>query len=123
MGIIDIDHFKQINDVYGHHAGDIVLKKFACTMQESLRGTDSIGRYGGEEFIMMMPETLLDQAELMLQRICSAIAGSKIDVGVAEVQITVSAGVAQYMQSESPDDMFSRVDKALYRAKQSGRNR
>ncbi|MHB1245738.1 MAG: diguanylate cyclase [Sulfuriferula sp.] len=123
MGIIDIDHFKQINDVYGHHAGDIVLKRFACTVQKGLRDTDSIGRYGGEEFMMLMPETLLDQAELMLQRICSAIAGLKIDVGVAEVQITVSAGVAQYMQSESPDDMFSRVDKALYRAKQSGRNR
>jgi len=123
MGIIDIDHFKQINDVYGHHAGDIVLKKFACTVQKGLRDTDSIGRYGGEEFMMLMPETSLDQAELTLQRICSAIAGLKIDVGVAEVLITVSAGVAQHMQNESQNDMFSRVDKALYRAKQSGRNR
>ncbi len=122
MGIIDIDHFKQINDVYGHHAGDIVLKKFACTVQKGLRDTDCIGRYGGEEFMMMMPETSLDQAELTLQRICSAIAGLKINVGVAEVLITVSAGVAQHMQNESQDDMFSRVDKALYRAKQSGRN-
>lgn len=123
MGILDIDHFKQINDVYGHHAGDIVLKKFACTVQKGLRDTDSIGRYGGEEFMMMMPETSLDQAELALQRICSVIAGLKINVGAAEIQITVSAGVAQHMQSESQHDMFSRVDKALYRAKQSGRNR
>lgn len=123
MGIIDIDHFKQINDGYGHQAGDIVLKKFACTVQKGLRDTDCIGRYGGEEFMMLMPETSLDQAESTLQRISSVIAGLEIDVGVAEVQVTVSAGVAQHIQGESQHDMFSRADKALYRAKQSGRNR
>lgn len=123
MGLIDIDHFKRINDEYGHQAGDVVLKKFACTVQKELRDTDYFGRYGGEEFMMLMPETTLDQAGLTLQRISSVIAGLKTDIGVADIQMTVSAGVAQHRQSESQQDMFSRVDKALYRAKQSGRNR
>lgn len=123
MAIVDIDHFKQINDEYGHQAGDIVLKEFACTMQKELRNTDRIGRYGGEEFMVLLPETSLDQAESILQRICSVITELRIDVGVAEIEMTVSLGVAQHMPGESPQDMFSRVDKALYRAKQSGRNR
>jgi diguanylate cyclase (GGDEF)-like protein/PAS domain S-box-containing protein len=123
IAMADIDHFKRVNDEYGHQAGDIVLRLIAAAFHDALRDTDYIGRYGGEEFLFLMPEITLDQAEATLQRIRSSIADMDIDIGQQTIRITFSAGVAEYQPGESLDQLIGRVDQALYRAKREGRNR
>jgi diguanylate cyclase (GGDEF)-like protein/PAS domain S-box-containing protein len=123
IAMADIDHFKRVNDQYGHQAGDIVLRVVALAFRDALRDTDYIGRYGGEEFLFLMPEIKLEQAAATLQRIRSAIADMDIDIGQQTIRITFSAGVAEYHPGESLDQLIGRVDRALYRAKREGRNR
>ena len=118
--LIDIDHFKAVNDNHGHLAGDELLFQFAQLLQEECRDTDHLGRWGGEEFIVVIPNTNLSSAVLMAEKVRSAIENfSFTTVG----GITVSIGVACYRHGMSQDDLFSLADNALYRAKRSGRNR
>ncbi|MFZ2160787.1 MAG: GGDEF domain-containing protein [Sideroxyarcus sp.] len=121
--MVDIDHFKQINDRYGHFVGDEVLVAFSRLMESMVRQGDLIGRYGGEEFLLVLPMTDLAAATQLAQRICTSLkAGPLVDQPVMLV-VTASFGVAQIRSGETIDDWLVRVDRAMYRAKESGRNR
>ncbi len=118
--VLDIDHFKAINDRYGHQGGDRVLVKFAEVVQAALRSIDHFGRYGGEEFLVVLPQTELEAARAAARRIRAAVEATPFpDVGQA---LTVSIGVACAAPGEHHDKVFSRADRALYSAKQNGRN-
>ncbi|WP_068826023.1 GGDEF domain-containing protein [Pseudomonas sp. BMS12] len=121
--ILDIDHFKRINDNYGHPVGDEVLKTFAEVVQPLLRSTDFFARYGGEEFLLFLPQTSLEMAQHCIVRIQEALAAARYQGLPEEMRITASIGVAQYYLPESVATLIERADKALYRAKQNGRNR
>lgn len=118
--IWDIDHFKQVNDTYGHDIGDRVLAQVADIVHEQLRTTDHLGRWGGEEFLIVLPQTGLASARFVSERICHAISNSQILDGRT---ITASFGVAAHIPDESIADLLRRADQALYRAKTEGRNR
>lgn len=123
---LDIDHFKPINDEFGHEAGDAILKAFADRIKENVRPKDVVCRMGGEEFLVILPETKGDMACLGAERIRHAIADAPFDLGRSEqsIKVTVSAGVASSIVAEDKvADLLRRADKALYRAKQDGRNR
>ncbi len=122
--MLDIDHFKQINDTYSHQTGDAVLSDIAKTLKGSLRKTDFAARYGGEEFIIILPETPLLEAEELAGRLCNKIAGYPIPItGDEELNITVSIGVATFPEhAQSWEDMLNVVDSAMYTAKKAGRN-
>ena len=121
--ILDLDHFKRINDTYGHPVGDEVLKSFAAVVQPLLRSTDFFARYGGEAFLLFLPQTSLEMAEHCIVRIQEALARERYSGLPEGTQLTASIGVAQYYLRESIADLIERADKALYRAKQNGRNR
>lgn len=122
--MLDIDHFKVVNDDYGHAAGDKVLEFFASTCRETVREPDFIGRLGGEEFAICLPETSIDEAEAVAARCREAIETASIDVGDGiTVHVTVSIGMAQWHEGETLDDVMRRADRALYDAKERGRNR
>lgn len=120
--LLDIDHFKSINDTYGHHVGDEVLKGIAQLYHQSMREHDKIGRYGGEEFVLVFPHTHVSAAKLVLDRLRQT---TEIQVfeSMLERQVTVSIGLAELSESESVDDLLKRADEVLYEAKRSGRNR
>ncbi|MDM0030183.1 GGDEF domain-containing protein [Variovorax saccharolyticus] len=121
--LLDIDHFKKINDTYGHQAGDTVLTAFACAVERAIRSSDCFGRYGGEEFVLMMPQTDLRNALTMADRVRRTIE-EIVFPGLPEgFRVTVSIGVAQYEPSEEVSAVLERADQALYVAKVSGRNR
>lgn len=119
IAMLDIDYFKKINDTYGHTVGDQVLKKVARLIKGSIRETDILTRYGGEEFIILMPSTLADGAYTVAERIRSNIEDHPFD---KPDQITISVGLSERNQNEKIDDIIDRADKALYEAKESGRN-
>ena len=122
----DIDHFKAINDAHGHQVGDHVLKAFAERLRTNIRPKDIACRYGGEEFLLIMPETTSEAAALGAERIRKAIASTPFysERGNVDVPVTVSAGVAtQVGEDDVMADLLHRADQALYRAKQNGRNR
>lgn len=122
--MIDIDHFKQLNDTHGHAAGDEALRVLVETCKGTLRTSDVFARFGGEEFIMLYPETSLEGALSVTERVREAIAQRAIPLpGGGRTNITVSAGLAQLQANEGVDDLIRRADDALYRAKESGRNR
>ncbi|MDR0453635.1 MAG: diguanylate cyclase [Deferribacteraceae bacterium] len=120
MLMIDIDHFKLVNDKYGHQIGDIVLIEFASRINNGIRKMDILGRYGGEEFILLMPSTPLANAADIASRICKHIGTYKF-TGIWH--LTCSIGVAEYMPGESIANFIKRSDDALYQAKNNGRNR
>jgi diguanylate cyclase (GGDEF)-like protein len=121
--LLDIDFFKNINDTYGHSAGDAVLRAFAHTVQNQVRPGDTFGRYGGEEFLLMLPDTLGPGAMVMAERVRLAIEQMRCnDVGPAVV-VTVSIGVAEFRPGETISQAIGRADEALYQAKSAGRNR
>lgn len=124
--VIDLDHFKRVNDAYGHSAGDEILRTSVERMQDSVRGIDVLGRWGGEEFVALLPRATVEAAELVAERIRKNMeAPFKIHTrhGVQTIVITVSLGVTSYRGGEDTiDDMFDRADTALYRAKEAGRN-
>jgi diguanylate cyclase (GGDEF)-like protein len=121
--MIDIDRFKQVNDTYGHHAGDAVLRRVAHTLATGLRPQDSLARYGGEEFTVVLPGLGRQQAFQVAERLRLAIQASDGDSKRENVtQITVSIGVATATPHESLATLLQRADEALYRAKESGRN-
>jgi len=118
----DIDHFKSVNDTYGHLAGDGVLKEVAKRIKNSLRGFDVVGRYGGEEFLLILHRAQLDTARVVAERIRSRIAATPIDLPDALLDVTISMGVAMANSDELANTLIARADKALYSAKQNGRN-
>ena len=120
--LLDIDHFKQVNDTYGHQAGDIILKAVAQGVAGDLRTIDCFGRYGGEEFLIVLPQTPLDGARIKAERVLARVASLKFPLIGDGFQITVSIGVAEYHNDETTDDTLQRADKALYEAKDAGRN-
>lgn len=118
--IIDIDWFKKINDEFGHQAGDQVLKECADIFTSKLRNTDSVGRWGGEEFLILCPETNLEGAELLAKRIKNAFEQNKFSV---PKKITISAGVCEYQPDLSLQNLLTEADNKLYEAKSQGRNK
>lgn len=120
MLLLDIDHFKKINDTYGHLVGDEVLKKIGQLLKDSIRLTDSAVRWGGEEFAVLLRNTSMFAASEFADRIRNIIANAKFP---DDIRLTVSIGLGEYVASESEREFFLRVDRALYRAKHQGRNR
>lgn len=118
--MLDIDHFKRVNDTFGHEAGDAVLVAIAALVRSQIRAADSLARWGGEEFVVLMPTVDALGAAALAERIRAGVASH--DFGPVG-QVTISLGVAQYCAGETSDQLFARVDAALYRAKDSGRNR
>lgn len=122
--MLDVDHFKVINDRFGHAAGDEALRTIANLCTSNLRACDILGRYGGEEFTILVPETPLNGALSIAQRLCDQIAAISISSERGVIRVTASIGVAEMCEETSGlDELIDRADQALYRAKQSGRNR
>jgi len=123
--MMDVDHFKKINDTYGHKVGDIVLQKLAAICRDTLRMVDIIGRVGGEEFAILLPETTEQEAIRVAERLRQAIANAKIPLGYGlPLSITVSIGITSLMSKDDNIDVLLNIaDKALYEAKNTGRNR
>jgi diguanylate cyclase (GGDEF)-like protein len=120
--MVDIDHFKQVNDRYGHEAGDKVLAEVAGILADALRMPDKVGRYGGEEFLIVFPHTDLAQARKIAERIRATVGRTKFDIGPKKIPLTISMGVTQFTKGEDLEQLMSRADATLYEAKQGGRN-
>ncbi len=120
---IDIDHFKTINDNYGHQCGDLALTSIAKWINESIRSSDIVFRYGGEEFVVLLSETDLEGAELLAERIRQNIENHIFAYGLETIRLTASLGASSLRGDDSLDAFITRADQAMYRAKQTGRNR
>jgi diguanylate cyclase (GGDEF)-like protein len=124
ISMVDIDHFKQINDTHGHVAGDEVLRMLAMELRNHIRHPDVIGRYGGEEFLVVLPHSTIKAAAEQAERLCNYVQSLVIPSGENEIRITISMGLAQYrIHREDWQSLLSRADAALYQAKNGGRNR
>ncbi len=123
VAVIDLDNFKRLNDTHGHHAGDAALVHLVRVVKALLRPSDSIGRFGGEEFVLLLPETALDAGRLAIERLQRELTKQFFLANNEKLLITFSAGVAQFRPGESEADMVRRADQAMYRAKQAGKNR
>jgi diguanylate cyclase (GGDEF)-like protein len=122
--MLDIDHFKQVNDNHGHQAGDLVLQEFAELCHRSIRDVDLIGRYGGEELIIILPETDRDTAVQVAERLRQSISEQRTRIDGKEIGVTVSIGVATKDENTlHMEALIARADQALYIAKHKGRNR
>ncbi|MEO6277586.1 GGDEF domain-containing protein [Roseateles sp.] len=121
--LIDIDHFKAVNDNHGHPAGDAVLRHFAATLQTTLRSTDFAGRWGGEEFLVVTPQASAETAATLVERLRETLAATSFDSVVPGLRITFSAGVAECAPGEDLHLAIDRADRRLYQAKQTGRDR
>jgi two-component system, cell cycle response regulator len=123
VGICDIDHFKEINDTYGHQAGDEVLCGLVRLIEGSLRGHDVLGRHGGDEFVVLAEHTGADGAAALYERLRAAVADHSIHIGAGDVSVTISFGVKVWTQGETERELIAGADRALYEAKSGGRNR
>ncbi|WP_445938320.1 diguanylate cyclase, partial [Pseudomonas sp.] len=123
LAVLDIDHFKRINDGYGHLAGDKVLKIIAGELAKRLRKTDFIARFGGEEFVLLIPSTPMEGGQQLLQTLLEGVEQCPFHFRGERVTITLSAGLTAFAGEEGSDQVFERADQALYRAKSGGRNR
>ncbi len=123
MIIADIDFFKKINDTFGHAAGDKVLKTVARVLQTNLRDTDFIARFGGEEFVILMPETQIEDAVKVAEKLRTTIMDCPFHSSNRKVPVTMSFGVCEFKKGDTIDSVFDKADKALYQAKESGRNK
>jgi diguanylate cyclase (GGDEF)-like protein len=122
--MFDVDHFKQVNDRHGHPVGDQVIVAVARRLAAATRKTDLLGRYGGEEFVILLPDTAHDGARILAERIRAGLADRPIDTDAGPLPVTASIGLAQWEPDDTePGTLLARADEALYRAKQSGRNR
>jgi two-component system cell cycle response regulator len=122
--LVDIDHFKGVNDRHGHLAGDAVLKRIAALLNEHGRRENCTARYGGDEFAVLLAETTLAGAMIFAERVRGAVEAEEIAFGDERIHVTVSAGVAEWTRAMSgPEDLIALADTALYRAKNAGRNR
>lgn len=120
--LCDLDNFKAVNDQHGHVAGDHLLRLTAEALETAIRNSDSVYRFGGEEFAILLPHTGEQEAREVADRVLSAVASLRVDCGGTELSVTISCGVARYMPEESADQWIARADEALYRAKDQGRN-
>jgi len=124
IALLDIDHFKSVNDQHGHQAGDIALSTCASFIKEDLRPYDNIFRYGGEEFLLLFPDSTPEKAESILERIRIGISKLNISIGSGKcIQLTVSTGITNLEINSPLEESISKADQALYRAKQTGRNK
>ncbi|HFQ13829.1 MAG TPA: diguanylate cyclase, partial [Gammaproteobacteria bacterium] len=123
LAVWDVDHFKSINDTYGHAAGDKVLKIIAGLIARNTRQTDMVARYGGEEFVVIMPETGIEAARVSLDKVRGLIEDCAFHFRGQRVVITASCGLTASRPEDTPESIFRRADSALYRAKENGRNR
>lgn len=121
--LLDIDHFKKINDGHGHGVGDVALVETAKVLTDALRQGDIVSRWGGEEFLLMLPDTSLEAAVTLAERLRHAIADIRVDANGTELLFTASFGVAQQTRQESLDHLITETDNCLYRSKRQGRNR
>jgi diguanylate cyclase (GGDEF)-like protein len=122
--MLDIDHFKRINDSWGHGVGDRAIKAVANVCNNAIRSIDMVGRLGGEEFGLILPETNLEAAQVVAERIRKEISDIQLDVGNGTYQFFATIGVAELHHSDmSFDDILQRADKAMYEGKVAGRNR
>jgi diguanylate cyclase len=121
--MIDVDHFKSINDRHGHGVGDEVLRSLALIIRDGLRDCDHVARWGGEEFLVLLPNTGLDEAVLVVERIRQSLLRTGMSRSVPDLRVTLSAGVSEAVCEESLPQTIDRADQALYRAKSAGRNR
>jgi diguanylate cyclase (GGDEF)-like protein len=122
--VIDIDHFKYVNDTYGHAAGDDVIRQVASIIQAACRPTDRVARFGGEEFVAILRDVPLLQAGEVAERVRSAVDSAPVQFGSHTIRVTVSVGAAMVAQSDRDiQDVIQRADQALYEAKAFGRNR
>lgn len=117
--LLDIDHFKSVNDDYGHHVGDVILSEFASVLKDGIRKVDDVGRWGGEEFLIILPETNIKEAENIAEQIRKKIENHMFTVIKHK---TSSFGVSEYIQGDNSQSIINRADKALYKAKDCGRN-
>ena len=123
IAMLDIDHFKKVNDTYGHQAGDEVLRRISAAIKNTMRNTDFCGRYGGEEFVLVLIQTDLKEAMICAERMRTNIEKCRFpDIGDG-FRITASIGLSQYQMREEIDTMIARADRSMYRAKEGGRNR
>jgi diguanylate cyclase (GGDEF)-like protein len=120
---VDVDHFKHINDDYGHGCGDLALSSLAGWLKDSVRGSDAVFRYGGEEFVILLSDTDIDGAMVIGERIRADIESHTLAYGMDVLNLTASLGVAALKGSDSPESLVKRADAAMYQAKQRGRNR
>lgn len=120
--LLDVDYFKQINDDHGHLCGDQVLLSLSGILRTTLRKSDIAARFGGEEFICVLPETTLEQAHLLAERCRQKVAGAQLIYHDVPLSITISLGVAEMIPDDTFDSLIKRADDAMYRAKQAGRN-
>ncbi len=123
LAIWDVDHFKQVNDTFGHQAGDKALHVVGKTLNQLIRDVDMVARYGGEEFVMVLPKANLQQAFVVLERIREKLASTAFRFKDTPLKITLSCGVAEFGAGETIESVITRADDALYRAKANGRNR
>jgi diguanylate cyclase (GGDEF)-like protein len=122
--LLDIDHFKSVNDTYGHVTGDAVLRETARRIFDASRISDIVGRYGGEEFVVLLPETDGDEAVAAADKLRSLLAATSVAIGKTHIPIRASIGVAQWSDAmRIPADLYAAADQALYRAKELGRDR
>lgn len=120
ISLFDIDHFKSVNDTYGHDIGDVVLKSVSGAVKNKIRNTDVFGRWGGEEFIIILPETALNSAVIAIEQVRALIEGTKEENAPS---VTCSFGVVEVNAEDDVDTIVKRVDNLLYEAKEGGRNR
>ncbi len=124
VAMVDADHFKAVNDTYGHEVGDRVLQQLSNLMSQEVRDVDCVGRLGGEEFAILLPETSVEGAKVFCERLLKKIRAAEIDLGEATLRYTVSIGLTQVCKGETMTDVIlNRADEALYAAKESGRDR
>jgi diguanylate cyclase (GGDEF)-like protein len=119
--VLDVDFFKKINDQYGHAVGDLVLKEIAATVEHTIRSSDALYRYGGEEFVVVLNDTNIVGAQLLAKRIRNNVERLRIK-SLQGVTITLSVGVSAMVKQDTPKSLFERADGALYQAKENGRN-
>ena len=123
ISLLDIDHFKRVNDTYGHTSGDEVLRTLGSELRNHIRYPDTIGRYGGEEFLIVLPHSPLKAATEQAERLCRHVRSLRIISGAYEIAVTVSIGIAQYkIHNEDWESLLNRADAALYKAKHNGRD-
>ena len=124
ISMLDFDHFKEVNDQYGHSVGDEVLRFVALQLREHVRLPDMVGRYGGEEFLILLPNSTVKAASEQAERLCEQVRSTPIISGKHVIHMTISIGIAQYrIGHENWEQLLNRADQALYQAKQNGRDR
>lgn len=122
VALVDVDHFKRVNDEYGHAAGDVALARIASVLMTSIRTSDVVGRWGGEEFILVLPATSLSRARELLERVRDRVAAEAVEYDDAGIHVTISIGAADARGGMTYQDAMRIADERLYLAKRRGRN-